>query len=432
MKKIRCLFMIAVGVILISQVSLSLAGAQPKIKLTVAYAPHPCHKQQVEWIQKWVKTQPNVELELAQLSYEVYFPKVSAAIQSPRCEYDVVWHNDDWGQAWINWMEPVDDVQNFEMIQPYQYENIFTKPEANMLRSTAVPFIGTDAGMFYRKDLIPVPPKTWEEMQVLSIALQGAGKVKWGYVSGMKYPHDYKTFLAFMWANLGDIFWPPFERDRRVLAAYGWTPMVTNVRVMEMVEFWWDQIHKYKTCPPDNIGYSRTTSHAMFMAGDVAMHGADALVYGDLNDPAKSKVAGNVGLAPFPYGPHGKGGMSWDVPWAWAIPKNIPEENKKAAKKALGYILTDEVQIDLWKTTGGLPVTASARDKLMATDPLFQEFAEATFKAPVLVQSALYFPGWPEVHTLFADYVTKALMGTREDIKKNMEKLAEEIKATFE
>ena len=403
--------------------------ANAKVKLRVVYQPFTIHNQQVKWMQEWAKKNPDIEIEPVPLAYELYYPKVSTAIQASRCEYDIVWHNDDWGMAWIEFMEPVDDVENFKAV-PRHLWDIFWADEKHP-RASAVPFIGTSAGMFYRKDLIPNPPKTWKEVEAVSLKLMKEGKVKFGYLGGVKYPHAYFTLLAFMWSNQGDILYPPFERRNDILAKNGWKPFVTDVTMIEVLEFWWDQIHKTKTVPADFVGYTRTAAMAIFQAGDCAMVGEDALKYGDVNDPAKSKVAGKVGLTSFPYGPHGKGPLSWDVPWGWGIPKSIPEENKKAAKKVIGYMLSDEVQLDMWKTTGGIPVTTHLREKLFQTDPLFKEFAMATYKAPVLVMSAHYYPAWPQVHSIWNDYCIKALMGAKKDIKKVMVQCEEELKKVF-
>ena len=402
--------------------------ALAKIKLRVSFMPFPVHNQQVDWMKKWADTRPDVELITVPLSYDVYYPKVSNSLRASKGEFDIVWHNDDWGAAWMNFLEYVDDVNNFDDINPYLWKFCFRDKNG---RSTAVPFVSTSAGLFYRKDLIPELPKTWKELQDLSIKLQKEGKTKWGYVTGMKFPHAYYSFLAFMWANLGDIVYPPFVRDYDMLEMFGWQPDVNDIRVIEMLEFWWDQIHRYKTVPPDNISYSRTAALAIFQAGDAAMTGQDAHLYGDMNDPAKSKVAGKVGVAPFPSGPRGNGGLSWDVPWAWGIPKNVPPENKKAAKELLGYLLTEEIQVDLWKKTGGIPVAGVARRSLSKDDPIFAQFAKATFESPVLVLPAHYYPKWPKIHSIFTDYCIKAMMGKRDDIRKVMEQCSEEIIKAF-
>jgi ABC-type glycerol-3-phosphate transport system substrate-binding protein len=417
-------------VLMIVLVSLGLAvcPALGEVKLKIASGPHPVQKHQIKWMEKWALLNPDVEVEPIILSYDVYFTKVSNAIQSSKCEYDFVWHNDDWGAAWMNHMEYVDDVKHFDNVPQHLWNLCFKDKNG---RSTAVPFIGTSGAMFYRKDLISTPPKTWKETQELGMKLQKEGKTKWGYVASMKYPHAYFTFLPFMWANLADISYPPFVRDSEMLEMFGWQTMVTDVRVVEMLEFWWDQMHRYKTAPRDMVSYSRDAAGAIFMAGDCAMYANDTQYYGTLNDPQKSKVAGKVGIAPFPCGPHGNGPLSWDVAWAWAVPRNISAEKKKAAKDLLGYLLGEEIQVDMWKKTGGIPTSVNVRSALKKSDPLFAEFAKATFDAAVLVAAAHYYPKWPQVHSIFTDYCIKAVSGKKEDIGKVMEECAAELGSVY-
>jgi len=133
-----------------------------KVTLKIGSGPHPVQKQQIEWMEKWAAARPDVDVQIQILSYDIYFAKVSTAIQASKGEYDLVWHNDDWGAAWMNFMEYVDDVKDFEKIAPYLWNLCWKAPNG---RSTAVPFVSTAAGMFYRKDLIADPPKTWKEVQ---------------------------------------------------------------------------------------------------------------------------------------------------------------------------------------------------------------------------------------------------------------------------
>src|SRR2546422_5359282 len=48
------------------------------------------------------------------------------------------------------------------------------------------------------------------------------GKVKWGFVGGMKYPHGWFTFFWSIWANGGDLMLPVHERRNAELAKNGW------------------------------------------------------------------------------------------------------------------------------------------------------------------------------------------------------------------
>jgi len=425
-KVLKMLARAVIGTIMISTLGSFqlLQAAEPS--LTVAYKPGPRQDVQVKWMKKWAEER-GVKLNLVSISYAAYIEKVSATFLAERAEYDVVWVNDDWTQMWGPHLEPVGDVKGIEDI-----DKAYITPFIWRGTVVGIPWLQGPNCLFYRKDIIRRPPETWKEMQILSQALQQAGKIQWGFVAGMKYPHGWGSWLWTMWSNGADVFYPYYERDNEVLAAYGWTPMVTDEKFVEGIEFWWDNIRKYKICPPGMLGYTREEGHKLFMAGKAAMEFPSFALWGEYSNPEKSEVAGKVGLAYAPYGPSGRylGGYSLGAPWAWGIPKQASEEGKKLAKELIGFLSSEEVQLDQWKVTAMDTVNVKAREKLRATDPFYNEFSKAVHEAPnYCTVPAYYFPEWPEVYAVVSDYIGKAILGPREKIRSTMEELDGEIRS---
>ena len=129
------------------------APAQGK-KLSIAYMPHPIHEQQLKWMKKW--GEPNgVEIKPTPISYEVYVEKLTASFLAKSQEYDVIWHNDDWGQLWGAFMEPVEDVKALGLMDRkilVDQAMLWPQPDGKKA-ATAVPFNETLGIFFYRKDL---------------------------------------------------------------------------------------------------------------------------------------------------------------------------------------------------------------------------------------------------------------------------------------
>ena len=73
--------------------------------------PHPIHEQQLKWMKKWGEMK-GVEIKPTPISYEVYVEKLTASFLAKSQEYDIIWHNDDWGQLWGAFMEPVEDSRS--------------------------------------------------------------------------------------------------------------------------------------------------------------------------------------------------------------------------------------------------------------------------------------------------------------------------------
>jgi len=194
---------------------------------------------------------------------------MTANLTSKGGQYDIIWHNDDWGQLWGRYLEPVDDVPAIKKMNRFLYEPPFVWDG----KDTGVAFVETIGTFFYRTDLLKEGefPKTWDEFVKTCQRLQKDGKVKWGFAGGMKYPHGWFTFFWSIWANGGDLMLPLRERRNEELARAGWKAAIAEPEAVQAVEFWWDNIETHKIAPPGQPGYSRDDANAIFMAGDAAI-----------------------------------------------------------------------------------------------------------------------------------------------------------------
>src|SRR6267378_4301722 len=336
-------------------------------ELRIGYQPSPLQDASVAMFEAWGA------------KYGVYVEKMTASLTSNSDQYDVIWHNDDWGQTWAHLLEPTDDVDANKYADKWGMAPVvFANAQG---QNTVVPMGQTFSVFFYRSDLVKPEevPKTLAELVTVSKALQAAGKVKFGYVGGMSMNHSWFSWFWSMWGNNCDVLMPAYERDNKKLAEAGWKSGMTEPCMQQTVEYWWDAINTHKIVPRGMPAYDRNEANAVFMGGDAAFTVADSLWWSTFNDPAKSKIAGKVAAARFPLGPNRTQPFAWDDIWGWAIPKSIAPERKKLAKKMLEAMVLD---------------------------------------SPDKVRGAYYFPQWPAVHKAFNDTVSKAVTGKREDIAK--------------
>ncbi len=394
-------------------------AAQAQIELKVGYMKHPIQDASLDMMEKWAKAN-NVTFTRVPMAYNVFMEKVTATLTSGNDQFDIIWHNDDWGQLWEKWVETTDDVKGIENVDKWPLLAFWNAQN----KLTVVPMVHTVGTFFYRTDLVKPEevPKTFAELVSVSQRLQKEGKVKWGYVGGMSMNNTWFAQWWTMWANNCDIFHPMLERDNAKLKAAGFKPAITEPCHREIVEFWWDAINTHKISPPGMTAYGRNEANALFMAGEAAFTLVDSTHYGEFNDPARSKIVGKIGMAPFPMGPRLKQPTSWNEIWGWGIPKGSPPEKKKVAKEMLAAMLADEAgQIEMWKKTGGPPPNIKVWPKIAATDPMFKQLLHAVFEQKPITHSAYYFAEWPAVHKAYSDVVIKALSGKREDIAKTLE-----------
>jgi ABC-type glycerol-3-phosphate transport system substrate-binding protein len=389
-------------------------------ELTIGYMKHPIHEASVAMMERWAEAN-DVTLVKVPMAYDVFQEKVTASLTSGGDQFDIIWHNDDWGQLWKKWVEPTDDIAGMDKVAQSPLD-AFINDDGKV---TVVPMAHTVGTFFYRTDLVSEDevPTTFEELVEVSKRLQEEGKVKWGYVGGMKMNHTWFSFWWTMWSNNCDIFEPIYERDNKVLEENGWTPALTEDCQKEIVDFWWDALHGNQISPPGMTSYGRDEANAIFMAGDAAFTVVDSTHFGDFNDPNKSRIAGNVGMAPMPMGPRNDAPIAWNEIWGWAIPAGVPDDRKALAKEMLGAMLLDiDGQVNQWNETGGPPPNQEAWDVIAGQDPVFAQLKHAVFEQNTPMHAAYYFPNWPAVHKAYNDTVIEAVSGDREDIPAVLEK----------
>lgn len=88
-------------------------AAEPQRELRIGYQPNPIQDASIAMMEKWGKAN-NVKIIKVPNSYGVYVEKMTASLTSNSNQYDVIWHNDDWGQLWAHLLEPTDDVKNID------------------------------------------------------------------------------------------------------------------------------------------------------------------------------------------------------------------------------------------------------------------------------------------------------------------------------
>jgi ABC-type glycerol-3-phosphate transport system substrate-binding protein len=399
------------------------AMAQDK-ELRVGYQPNPIQDASIAMMEKW-GAKHGVKITKIPNSYGIYVEKMTAFLTSGSDQYDVIWHNDDWGQLWAHLLEPTDDVDGLKYADPWGMDGIIFNNAQG--QNTVVPMGQTFGVFFYRTDLVNENelPKTWDDVVKISKKLQADGKVKFGYVGSMAMNHTWFTWFWSMWANNCDVLLPVFERANAKLAANNWKSALAEPCMRQVAEFWWDAINTHKISPRGMPAYDRNEANAVFMAGDAAFTVADSVYWTTFNDPAKSKVAGKVNITFFPLGPNRQDHFAWNDIWGWAIPKSASVEHKARAKQMLSDMMLDEEgQRELWKRTGAPPPNKTLWDKIAKDDVFMQQLKKVSLDLPGKVRSAYYFEKWPAVHKAFSDAAIKAVTGKREDIPKTLAEAA--------
>ena len=230
-----------------------------------------------------------------------------------------------------------------------------------LLYSTPVLFYNKNA--FRKANLDPdQPPKTWFEMQGMLDKLQAAG-----------YTCPYTTSWP-VWVHVDNVSAVSGEKavtDKGQLNFNG-LPQVKHIAMM----ITWTKAGYFH-----HFGRAAEAS-ARFHNGECAMITTDSHENKDFND-AKGV---ELGVAPMPYHDDVYGGRRntlADGASLWVGAGRTAAEYKQAAK-FVSFLLSPDIQVEMVRVYGGLPMTAAARaaarSKLLRDDDKTLEIAYASLK----------------------------------------------------
>src|SRR5437016_14306711 len=155
-------------------------GAAAQVKeLRIGYQPSPIQDASIAMFEAW-GAKNGVKIVKVPNSYGVYVEKMTASLTSNSDQYDVIWHNDDWGQLWKKLLEPMDDIPSLKLADKWGMDPIIFNNDEG--KTTVVPLGHTFGAFFYRTDLVKESevPKTRAELVTASKKLQEAKKAKFG------------------------------------------------------------------------------------------------------------------------------------------------------------------------------------------------------------------------------------------------------------
>ena len=139
--------------------------------------------------------------------------------------------------------------------------------------------------VFYRTDLIPTFPTTWDEYHALLGNLTTGGK--YGLAFAGVPAQLVKLFLARFWSKGGALL----DAD--------WNPTINSEIGVAALQSLIDASKQY--APPGILAWDNTDASNAFLNGDVAvLEGWASFILPSLDDPNASKIAGNWSVAKYP------------------------------------------------------------------------------------------------------------------------------------
>ena len=247
----------------------------------------------------------------------------------------------------------------------------------------------------FEKAGIAAPPRNWDELKGMAKQLTGGGQ--YGWVLNYGAPEGIGGVASYWMCFLQQAGGKLYGEDG--MPAFNNEAGVDSLQVM---------VDLMESTDPGSISYVGINDATnVFSAGQASMMMNWPFMWKPANDPASSKVVGQVGSAILPAGPAGS--ASIDGTDAYTITKLSP--NPDLSRQLIEFYLDKEVQKRQVLDTGWLPIRLS-----VLNDPEVQ--AAAPNAAVILEQAknpydSFVTPDYNAVTTAIGVEVQKALAGSQ-------------------
>lgn len=327
---------------------------------------------------------------------------------------DVIWPPEF---AAAGWALPLDEFFSAAEQEQFLEGTILANTYENTVYGLPL-FI--DSGiLYYRKDLLKKygfkPPVTWDEMnEQISRIVPGetkSGEAVYGFSGQFKqYEGLVCDMMEFILSNGGQIINPETG-----------TSSIAEKPAVEAVKFVRDKIIGH-SAPVGVLTYQEPESLDLFVQGRAVFHRNWPYAWELANSPDRSKIAGNVGIAPLP---HFKGWKSYSALGGWQVGISSHSRNKEAAWKFAAFLASERVQKLLALKAGRAPTRKALYEdpEVLKANPHFADMKEVFLSAYPRPRSPLY----PAISNVLQRYFSKAISDPESDIQTEAADASEEI-----
>jgi multiple sugar transport system substrate-binding protein len=233
-------------------------------------------------LHRGVDVELRVTPDAADQRHQLYVQWLNARAQDPDVlQLDIIWTAEFAGAGWIL---PLDQYG------PEASDFFPAAIESNRWRGAlyALPWF-VDVGLLYwRTDLIPAPPQSLDALRDAALRSIAAGETRWGLAwQGARYEGLVTVFVEHLGAFGGGIL-----DDAGAV-------IVDQPAAVRALTFMRDSIRN-GLVPASSLTWQEEQVRFAFQNGQTAFMRNWPYAWALLRDPAQSRVAGRVGLAPFP------------------------------------------------------------------------------------------------------------------------------------
>lgn len=288
-----------------------------------------------------IKVVQRVTPDAADQKHQLYVQWLNAGASDPDIlQLDVIWTPEF---AAAGWILPLDQFH------PDSAGFFPSTLAANRWRDTlfALPWF-IDVGMLYwRTDLMPAPPQSFDDLDRVATRAMRAGRVRQGFVwQGARYEGLVATFVEYLGAFGGRIL----DGGRVVVNSEAGRRALEEMR---------SQIYREHIVPRSVLTWHEEESRFAFQNGEAAFMRNWPYAYPLMQDRAQSRVAGKFSVAPMPGTSEGKptatiGGAQLAI--------NRRTEHPEAAWAVVDYLTRPEQMRERARVVGQFPTRPALYD----------------------------------------------------------------------
>jgi len=354
-----------------------------------------------------------IELRFEAIPYGATLEKHMIALATGSTAYDLMNIDNLWFPQYAAYIRPIDDYMknpklgdpNFdvadfvpEVLQGYQWQGkTYSFPEGYFFPV-----------LMYRKDLfekhgLTSPPKTYQEFYEYAKKLtekEGGKTVVYGATLQGQRTGIFDEICTPYWGKGGQLF------DKKL------KPIFNNDEMLDVLTIY-QKLYTEGLAPAGSTDFELGEAAAFFAQGKAAMMWNWSMMGADLEDPAKSKVAGKIGYAMFPKDNPEAVHYVREASTGLCIPKTA--KNKEAAFLYIQWLNSKDTLLKVEaKYKCGHPSRYSVMDQptvknLFPYFPLLEQAGkdQAVRLVPKIVE-------WSQTDDITAVYFQQAMIGKME------------------
>ena len=273
----------------------------------------------------------------------------------------------------------------------------------------------------YREDLLKAagiaPPKTWEDVLASCAKLQDPPRMYAAVIRGERGNGIRFEWMYFMLGKGASVVKDAENGD--------YTVTINSPQAKAALDLFIDVA---KRCGPPNAGALGQGDVIQLLAtGKAAQAMVVSAAWSNFDDPAKSAVVGKIMAVPVP-APVGGKPPALLGNWNMAVPKNVPDAQKKAALAFSRWFLTAGAQ-RAYAEAGSIPVRSDTFQSDLAQNPKFRWMSAYLTMQKYATQELGYAEG-AQVEQILGLRLNQALIGEMSS-GKALNTAAKEIEDVF-